>query len=30
VKEIHVVHQDKCIKCGVCYDVCKFAAIDKV
>jgi NADH:ubiquinone oxidoreductase subunit F (NADH-binding)/Pyruvate/2-oxoacid:ferredoxin oxidoreductase delta subunit len=23
----HKVIQDKCIKCGVCYDVCKFGAV---
>lgn len=23
----HRIDQDKCTKCGVCYDVCKFAAI---
>lgn len=28
-KEKHVIDQSKCIKCGVCYDVCKFNAIDK-
>jgi Fe-S-cluster-containing hydrogenase component 2 len=29
---IHVVNQDKCIKCGTCLDVCppKFSAIVKV
>jgi NADH-quinone oxidoreductase subunit F len=26
-KEIHVLHQEKCIKCGICYDACKFNAI---
>ncbi|MDR2546724.1 MAG: NADH-quinone oxidoreductase subunit NuoF [Lachnospiraceae bacterium] len=30
VKELHVIHQEKCVKCGICYDICKFAAIDKV
>lgn len=28
VKEIHVIDQSRCIKCGSCYDVCKFKAID--
>jgi NADP-reducing hydrogenase subunit HndC len=23
----HRISQEKCIKCGVCYDVCKFAAV---
>jgi len=27
-KECHVIDQDKCIKCGACTTVCKFAAID--
>jgi len=26
-KEPHVLDQDKCIKCGICYDACKFDAI---
>jgi len=26
-KEPHILEQDKCIKCGICYDVCKFNAI---
>jgi len=26
-KETHQLDQDKCIKCGVCYDACKFDAI---
>jgi NAD-dependent dihydropyrimidine dehydrogenase PreA subunit len=26
-KEPHRLDQDKCIKCGICYDVCKFDAI---
>jgi len=30
VKKLHVIDQDKCIKCGVCYDVCKFDAVRKV
>ncbi|OQY09393.1 MAG: NADH-quinone oxidoreductase subunit J/K [Fusobacteriia bacterium 4572_132] len=29
VKEKHVIDQDACIKCGACYDTCKFNAIDK-
>jgi NADH:ubiquinone oxidoreductase subunit F (NADH-binding) len=27
VKEIHVIDQDKCIKCGACMDACSFHAI---
>jgi NADH:ubiquinone oxidoreductase subunit F (NADH-binding)/(2Fe-2S) ferredoxin/NAD-dependent dihydropyrimidine dehydrogenase PreA subunit len=23
----HIINQDKCTKCGVCYDVCKFEAV---
>ncbi|MFO7839865.1 MAG: NADH-quinone oxidoreductase subunit NuoF [Desulfosalsimonadaceae bacterium] len=26
-KEPHTIDQDKCIKCGICYDVCKFDAV---
>ncbi len=27
VKEVHVIDQDLCIKCGKCYEVCKFDSI---
>jgi NADH-quinone oxidoreductase subunit F len=29
---VHVIDQDKCVKCGVCLDVCppKFGAVVKV
>lgn len=26
-REVYYIHQDKCIKCGDCYDLCKFDAI---
>ena len=26
-KEVHTLDQEKCIKCGMCYDACKFDAI---
>lgn len=29
VKKLHVIDQSKCIKCGACYDKCKFNAIIK-
>ncbi|HJV49139.1 MAG TPA: NADH-ubiquinone oxidoreductase-F iron-sulfur binding region domain-containing protein [Geothrix sp.] len=29
-KEVHVIDQAACVKCGNCFDVCKFAAIDRV
>jgi Na+-translocating ferredoxin:NAD+ oxidoreductase RNF subunit RnfB len=29
VKEIHVINQEKCIKCGACFTACKFSAITK-
>jgi NADH:ubiquinone oxidoreductase subunit F (NADH-binding)/(2Fe-2S) ferredoxin/Pyruvate/2-oxoacid:ferredoxin oxidoreductase delta subunit len=29
-KKPHVIDQEKCIKCGVCFDVCKFDAVDVV
>ncbi len=28
-RQKHHIDQDKCIKCGVCHDLCKFHAIDK-
>ena len=31
-KQIHVIDQKKCIKCGICFDVCpqKFSAVKKI
>ncbi len=29
-KQKHTINQNECIKCGVCYDSCKFHAIDRV
>lgn len=29
VKELHVIDTERCIKCGACYDKCKFGAIDR-
>ncbi len=29
VKQLHVIDQDKCIKCGACMDKCRFSAIVK-
>jgi NADH:ubiquinone oxidoreductase subunit F (NADH-binding)/(2Fe-2S) ferredoxin/Pyruvate/2-oxoacid:ferredoxin oxidoreductase delta subunit len=26
-KQAHIIQQEKCIKCGICYDGCKFDAI---
>ena len=26
-KEVHTIAQEKCIKCGACYDACKFNAL---
>ena len=26
-KELHIIHQDDCISCGVCRDVCRFNAV---
>ena len=28
-KQVHKIDQDACIKCGACYDACKFNAIKK-
>ncbi|MFC1650460.1 NADH-ubiquinone oxidoreductase-F iron-sulfur binding region domain-containing protein [Candidatus Latescibacterota bacterium] len=27
-KELHIIDQDKCVKCGMCFDVCKFKAVN--
>jgi len=29
-KQPHLIDQDMCIKCGACYDACKFSSIDKL
>ncbi len=29
VKKLHIIDQKACIKCGQCYDTCKFNAIDR-
>lgn len=29
-KELHVIDQDHCIKCGQCHQVCRFDAIDRI
>ena len=29
VKEAHIINPDKCIKCGVCMEKCRFGAISK-
>jgi MinD superfamily P-loop ATPase len=26
-KEVHAIDDDKCTRCGSCYDVCKFDAV---
>ena len=26
-KKPHVIDQDKCVKCGGCYEVCRFGAV---
>ncbi|MCL1909036.1 MAG: NADH-quinone oxidoreductase subunit NuoF [Holophagaceae bacterium] len=28
-KEVHTIDQARCVKCGQCYDVCRFEAIDR-
>jgi len=28
IKELHVIDQALCIKCGICYEVCKFDAVE--
>ncbi len=29
-KQAHVIDQERCVKCGQCFEVCKFAAVDRV
>ena len=29
LKKPHFIDRQKCIKCGICYDVCKFDAVAK-
>ena len=29
-KKIHVIDQIACIKCGLCFDVCRFEAVEKI
>jgi Fe-S-cluster-containing hydrogenase component 2 len=31
-KKIHVIDQEKCIKCGTCFDACppRFGAVEKI
>lgn len=29
-QELHIINQDKCIKCGACKSVCKFDAVDVI
>jgi len=28
VKQVHKIDQSKCIKCGICYEVCNFEAVE--
>ncbi len=30
VGKIHIIDQDKCIKCGTCFEACRFKAIQKI
>jgi len=30
LKKPHLIDQEKCIKCGICYEVCKFDAVARV
>jgi Fe-S-cluster-containing hydrogenase component 2 len=28
-RKLHWIQQEKCIKCGLCYDSCSFGAVEK-
>jgi Na+-translocating ferredoxin:NAD+ oxidoreductase RNF subunit RnfB len=28
-RQLHVIDQERCIKCGVCFDVCRFEAVTR-
>ncbi len=27
-KELHIINQDECVKCGICFDVCNFDSVE--
>jgi NADH:ubiquinone oxidoreductase subunit F (NADH-binding)/Pyruvate/2-oxoacid:ferredoxin oxidoreductase delta subunit len=29
IKQPHILDSEKCIKCGICYDICRFSAVIK-
>jgi NADH:ubiquinone oxidoreductase subunit F (NADH-binding)/(2Fe-2S) ferredoxin/NAD-dependent dihydropyrimidine dehydrogenase PreA subunit len=29
-KEAHVIDQERCVKCGQCFEVCRFSAVERV
>ena len=29
-KEVHLIDQDRCIKCGRCFEVCRFDAVKRM
>jgi ferredoxin len=29
-REPHVIDQDRCIKCGACFEVCRFGAVNRI
>jgi uncharacterized Fe-S center protein len=29
-KQVHVIDQEKCIKCGICMEVCTYDAVEVV
>lgn len=29
-KEAHVIDQDRCVKCGQCFEVCRFDAVERI
>jgi NADH-quinone oxidoreductase subunit F len=30
VGKIHIIDQSKCTKCGTCFEVCRFNAVQKI
>ncbi|NLP31516.1 MAG: 4Fe-4S binding protein, partial [Clostridiales bacterium] len=29
-KEVHIIDEESCVECGMCFDKCKFSAITRI